>query len=254
MAEGAMERHYASEIAQAATGQAPVSAAPPGSDLAHERLRHALRRFPYGRNYEQLVRAELEGVGPAAAAAPLHMCGAGPLPLTGIWWHVLTGAEITLVEIEQEAAEVSQRVLEALAVSGVLDVDMVTVCVADAASVDLGPGHVMAASLLPLDTVLRLTERRAAGPHRDGLLLIRSAAGLVARLAYERVDVDQLTALGAQWVGTVAPASTMGAPPTTRPDVGIGPGWPVPVTHAPAGVLNVTEVLQAMMAPGGKHR
>ncbi|MGF1595440.1 MAG: nicotianamine synthase family protein [Acidimicrobiales bacterium] len=248
LAEGAMEHHYAHLIASTvAARRGPPPARPGelrvGSPQVLTRLRDALRPFPYARNYEQLVGAEVAALGSAATGTRLVFCGAGPLPLTGVWWHHLTGGVVTLVEIDPAAARAARSFLDGLAQYGAIDRDALDIVVADAGAIDLGPGTVLAASLLPIDAVLRIAAGRATRARRAEPLLVRSSTGLVARLAYERVDPARLTSFGARHRITVAPSRVVGGRPGLPPDIGVLADDPFPLHIAPPGVLNLTEIM-----------
>ena len=102
VAEDLMERHYARLLVD--TWRWPAGAGADG-----EELHDVLRPFPYGVNYRDLVAAERRGLGAHPDGSRIAFCGAGALPLTGILWHIDSGAHVTLIEVAPEVAVLADR-------------------------------------------------------------------------------------------------------------------------------------------------
>ena len=100
VAEGELERHWSRRI---------TGADSPWSEL---------KEFPYHENYKELTRREIGLLGRARLwlcdSSEVAMIGSGPLPLTGLWLHQLTGAQITHVDASDEAIELSRGLAAAL--------------------------------------------------------------------------------------------------------------------------------------------
>lgn len=94
VAEGELERHWSRRITKADN---------PWSEL---------KEFPYHENYKELTRREIGLLRRARLwlcdSSEVAMIGSGPLPLTGLWLHQLTGAQITHVDASDEAIELSR--------------------------------------------------------------------------------------------------------------------------------------------------
>lgn len=100
VAEGELERHWSGCITEADNPWAK------------------LEEFPYHENYKELTRREIGLLRRARLwlcdSSEVAMIGSGPLPLTGLWLHQLTGAQITHVDASDEAIELSRGLAAAL--------------------------------------------------------------------------------------------------------------------------------------------
>lgn len=138
-----------------------------------------LERFPYLRNYRDLVALELGvlgglGVRPRTAV----MLGSGPLPLTGLLMAAEHGLEVVLVDRDALCLERGERLARSLGVQGVSSVlaDVETDLPVEVEQADL----VLQAALVGSDDAAkRRVLVRLAGTMRPGAHLVaRSAAGL----------------------------------------------------------------------------
>ena len=245
LAEAAMEHHFARLLLGRWPAAEPASRPPhrPGATASDRagvvaRLCHLLGPFPYVENYVHLVEAELQAV--AACHRPVGsvaVCGAGPLPLTGLLIHARLGCPVTLIDQDREAAHRSSALVLALERLGVVEPGAVSTVARPAERTPLEHHDVvLVAALVPqpalLTVVDRLARRRPAS--RAVTVLARSARGLVARLAYRPLDPGPVVARGLRHLGTVVPANAAG---TSAP----GPADP-PLSVAHHEVLNCTEV------------
>lgn len=101
VAEGELERHWSGRITEADN---------PWAELGE---------FPYHENYKELTRREIgllgrTGLRLCGCSSEVAMIGSGPLPLTGLWLHQLTGARITHIDASDEAIELSRGLAAAL--------------------------------------------------------------------------------------------------------------------------------------------
>ncbi|MEM9132320.1 MAG: nicotianamine synthase family protein [Actinomycetota bacterium] len=252
VAEVAMESHFATVIidrAVAALAQpddGPVASDPKG------RLARILEPFPYVDNYELLVGAELAAV--ERRPERIVFCGAGPLPLTGLLWHLETGARVRLVELDPALAERAQVLVDVLGRLGIVDPGAFEVGVGDAVDARIDDADlVVVASLIGNETVRAVVARsadRSRAPAAVGQrVLVRSARGLVAHFVYECVALSGLAGLGLSHVGTIAPAgavlpgSTGGTGGAVADGCGLlADGDPRLLGVADAQVLNTAEV------------
>ena len=232
IAETSMERFYARDFLDSTTEiERPVSSS--------GRLGEVLTNFPYCDNYELLVAAEMAAVQSVRSVDRVVFCGAGPLPLTGILWHLSTGCEVSLVEVDARSAVLARAVVDRLAELQLVDRDAIHVEVGDAAEVALGGfGLVVVASLVPLPIVLSITANVVASGQRP-IVAIRGALGLTARLAYDHIAAESVT--GMAHIGTVAPEQVAWRLPAPA-DVAIEVSDPKLLVTASTGVLNTTEL------------
>lgn len=159
-----------------------------------------LSLFWYRRNYELLVRQEIDGMaamglleGVLADNRPLCFVGSGPLPLTVIDFYLQTGKSCVCIEKSPEAAALSRRLLAAIGLGDKIKVEQV-----DGANVDYGRfAMVMIASLVQnREEVLDSVRQTAPGC----IVAMRSAEGLMT-LLYEPVDVQAVCTCGFRYVG-----------------------------------------------------
>ncbi|GAB3709869.1 nicotianamine synthase family protein [Nocardiopsis nanhaiensis] len=154
-----------------------------------------LRRFPYLRNYQRLVRFELAGLLAVGAEPPRStvVLGAGPLPLTGLVLARDHGVRVTNVDHDAEACELGSELVRALGLAAMVD----TVCddargSADLPAVALSDG-VLLAALAGSDGAAKrdITRPLAKAMRPDAHLLTRSAHRLRTAL-YPAVSPDDL--------------------------------------------------------------
>lgn len=246
LAETAMEQHFSRVlIAQLAAAHRPYVMAPAGA-MRTEWLERCLVNFPYTRNYRLLTAAELrllqhpapalllrtahvQGLSRAQrqrfeaelaqlrllsvrrAALPWHkqtfaVCGAGPLPVTGLMLHTLTGARVSLIERDATAVSLSRALIDQLERLQVLEAGAVRVVHADVAELTPRAEVVLVASLVDDAAKLQLVQRlRDAAPDLQAVLL-RSASSLCAELAYEPVDTLRYSDPSLPFCGESVPA------------------------------------------------
>lgn len=84
----------------------------------------------------------------------MAFCGAGALPLTAVFFHLFTGADVTAIELDAGTAARAAAVIVRLVERGVIRPGSIEVTVADAATADLTSFDlVILASLLDNATV-----------------------------------------------------------------------------------------------------
>lgn len=160
--------------------------------------REELERFPYIDNYRQLTRMELDALA-GVVAGPVRrvaVVGAGPLPLTSLFWGAGVGAPVLNVDRDAAALASGRRVAAAL---GARDQAFV---LEDATAADLsGCDVVVLAALVGASTEDKrgILRRLAARMDPGAVLLARSARGL-RTLLYPAVDVAALEPLDLQAV------------------------------------------------------
>jgi len=173
--------------------------------------------------------------------ATIAVCGCGPLPISGLMLHTFTGANVLLIDRDMSSVDAAQHWVRELERLHVLEPGAVRVAHADVEHIgwhdadgaedsrDSAPKHdtvrSVASSSLRCDIVLiaslvdhaakqRLAQRmrqttreeHATTPHT---LLLRSAAGLCAELAYEAVDTHAINHLCLPFCGESLPRSQL---------------------------------------------
>lgn len=130
--------------------------------------------------------------------------------MTGLALHALTGAHMTLIDIDPHSAARAEALVRELERLHVLDRGAVQVLVADAADPSAwgrDSDVVLVASLVPLDAKQALMHMLPAVSGRRPVdVLLRSAAGLCAELIYEPVPTAALSSLGLPYCGESVPA------------------------------------------------
>ena len=269
-----------------------------------------LSRFPYVRNYELMLLAELamlqrpltprfarerrladkkgdvddaliERLDLAAADIAAHfgpawplkesmfsqdrsctiaICGSGPLPMTALFLHLFTGTNIVLVDDDQAAVERSKRLIANLELVEILGPGVLTVVQQNAGHVhfqapdmsgEASPGMslvcdaVMMASLVDHDAKASIAAQFSSDAGAPPLLIMRSAAGLSAKLAYDPVPTETFGRSNLAYCGETLPATQVaihldrteaarqGVTCATSPDV-------LAIAHP--DVVNTTEV------------
>jgi hypothetical protein len=177
------------------------------------------------------LRALLAKLLPGAAGAldrpppaRIALCGCGALPLSGLLLHLLTGAQVTLIEVDPVAAEAAQRLVEQLARLEAVAPGGLEVVQHDATAIDyyrggapLPAGQLPGRVVVVCDTVvisaqlgqgarLQIARQLADRPQAPGLLLVRAADGLAARLAYALAPTEALSDLQLPFCGAMRPA------------------------------------------------
>jgi len=232
-----------------------------------------LYRFPYVRNYELMLLAELSMLqqplaarflperrlgltafmspllldrwdkalvavssygGPSDAPAwrgRLHdrviaLCGSGPLPMSALFLHLFTGAAIILVDNDPAAVRRSRRLIANLERLDILAPGVLTVRLQNAGEVrfrSLKPAGkaqnepssngavfcdaVMIASLVDAEAKRLIVDQLARGDDAPAVLVIRSATGLSARLAYDPLPTASFSHGHLAYGGETVPAS-----------------------------------------------
>lgn len=154
-------------------------------------------------------------------------CGSGPLPLSGIFLHILTGSPVVLVDCDSYAAQYSRHLIESLERHGVISVSMLRVVQADAVDVpfrrpgkaqdfsrrpQVGPNSgvecdiLFLASLLPTSTKLEIARNTGAINDGSNLMLVRSAKGLTAKFAYDSIPTAKVCKNNWRFMGQLVPA------------------------------------------------
>ncbi|MEO1230258.1 MAG: nicotianamine synthase family protein [Myxococcota bacterium] len=202
-AETSLELTYGPRMAREDIG--------PGGSLVERALR-ALRPFPYREHYRDLSASE-------AILAPevRHwlVAGAGPAPLSGLWLHWLTGARVTLVDLDPEAVAIASALVRRLETQGLVSQGFIVAQVSDVAELLLPDDvdGVLVAALVPQQAKVALA-RRVAESERERRVLIRSARGLTAQLAYAPAPRPALEAAGLTFVGEVVPQTHITSQPS----------------------------------------
>ncbi|MFI7372817.1 nicotianamine synthase family protein [Actinoplanes sp. NPDC049668] len=163
-----------------------LAAADPGAETA---------AFPYFGNYEQLARLELHALA-AAGHRPettRRVCfiGGGPLPLTALLLSRILAAEVTVVDRDADAVDLSRRLLDRLAPArriSVITADAESA--ADMARAVAGHDVVVVAALVGSTRMQKRAVLRAVGAAVEpgAYVVIRTADGLRS-LLYPVVDV-----------------------------------------------------------------
>lgn len=249
LAETAMEQHFSRALLEQLTSVRRPFVQQPVGALRTELLERCLAKFPYTRNYRLLTAAELRLLqhpapplllrtahvrslsraqrqrleaelaqlrllGARRPALPWHeqtiaVCGAGPLPVSGLMLHTLTGARVSLIERDHSAAMLSRALIGQLERLQVLDAGAVRVVEADVAELTPRAHVVLVASLVDDAAKQQLVRRLRAAGGETGLhaLLMRSASSLCAELAYEPVDTLRYSDPSLPFCGESVPAS-----------------------------------------------
>jgi len=141
----------------------------------------------------------------------MAVCGCGPLPITGLMLHTWTGARVRLIDRNTASAEAARAWVHELERLQVLWPGYVEVVHADLDELTLSEPDTrcdiaLVASLVEHDVKQRLAQRvsrdESAGPHS---LLLRSATGLCAELAYEAVDTRRISSARLPFCGESLP-------------------------------------------------
>ena len=198
-AEAEMERYFSKRWLALLTADAV-------SSLSFD---HIVSQFPYHEGYRELVAAEARLL---ASPERIVFGGGGPLPISGVLLASMTGAEIVLVDADAEASEHASRLIEALETCGFIRQRQLSVLHENLAEISLDKpcSAIIVASLVDPEAKIRLAERltkRVADRSAVPLLILRSAIGMCARLAYRRAPREAVVASGLKYIGEVVPAN-----------------------------------------------
>lgn len=234
-----------------------------------EMAKTLLSRFPYVRNYELMLLAELamlqapltprfarerrlavkEGdvdaallerldriladfashVAPLGQAQDLRrlkdktiaICGSGPLPMTALFLHLFTDARIVLVDDDPTAVERSGRLIANLEQLEILKPGVLTTLkenagrlrfLASGLSCEVSSGAslrcdaVMIASLVDHAAKASIADQFKSGQDAPEFLIMRSATGLSAKLAYGPVPTEAFSRSHLAYCGETLPA------------------------------------------------
>jgi hypothetical protein len=150
----------------------------------------------------------------AMADKVIAFCGSGSLPLSGLFLHLMTGAQIRLVDHDPIAVEHATRLIGNLERLEILAPGALTVINENANSLrfaddpaSLACDAVMLASLVDADAKIALAARVLTSRRAPGLIIARSARSLCARLAYDPIDPDRFASFALAYCGETLPAT-----------------------------------------------
>jgi nicotianamine synthase len=159
-----------------------------------------LDAFPYRNNYDELTRLEMHALAGSGCPTPglrrVCVLGGGPLPLTALLLHRALSVEVTIVDRDRRALELSDRLVRRLVPDGGVRVEQGdATCVSDMTRVLGGCDLVVLAALVGADRdqkrqcLRAIAAALAPGAH----LLLRSADGLRTLLypVVHRCDVRE---------------------------------------------------------------
>lgn len=232
-AESRLELHWTQNLIQDETIASPRMS-------AIEKIQMGSRDFPYTQNYVSMVQKEAEVIRYHAERRPemglklthdsanadpyrVAFCGSGPLPLTGILLAVTMDAKVTLIDNDPEAVRLSQRLIENWELRGIIEPNQITVICADAGKVrffrnsrhpDLledswSPKSaqcdvLFVAALIPNATKEEIAQNVSDMRNNGPLVVLRTAHGLTARLAYFQNRRHVMTRY-LDFIGLIAP-------------------------------------------------
>lgn len=168
---------------------------------------------------EQLGQAAWQG---SLTERTIAICGSGPLPLSALFLHLFTGAAIILIDEDQGAVKRSARLIANLEQLGILEPDALTVMQQNAGDVLFRatdrPSNqtagalvacdaVMIASLVDAEAKARIAKQFGGDPNAPELLVMRSATGLAAKLAYDPVPTEAFSQGRLAYCGETLPAT-----------------------------------------------
>jgi len=237
-----------------------------------EMARILLSRFPYVRNYELMLLAELtmlqqpltprfapeqmlaakgwtmstalterldqtiaeidshigstlESKGPLSLQdedRTIAICGSGPLPMSALFLHLLTKTRVVLIDNDQEAVERSRRLITNLEMMGIIRNNSLTVLQRRAGDViflgtqgptvstsdmEVACDVVLIASLVDAKSKASIASQFMANSSAPELLVMRSATGLSAKLAYDPVSTETFSCDNLVYCGVTVPAT-----------------------------------------------
>ncbi|CDF77505.1 unnamed protein product [Chondrus crispus] len=232
-AESRMELFWARELLQ-------ENSVPHSSISAIDKVRMGSSDFPYTENYVSMVQKEAAVIysyvrrkndtkssvlqdGGLIRRLQIAFCGSGPLPLTGILLAVIMDADITLIDCDPEAVRVSRKLIQNWEQRHIITPGQIKVICADGGQVRFlgnncshGTGEMsrkmpsvkcdvfFLAALVPNATKEEIAQNVSAMREDGPLVVLRTAHGLTARLAYFRNRRHIMTRY-LDFIGLVAP-------------------------------------------------
>lgn len=188
--------------------------------------------FPYTTNYVKMVETEAQVIKAhlrankisVEAGRPINVafCGSGPLPLTGMLLAACMDANVTLIDVDQEAIDLSQKLTENWEARGILPKGHVHGVVADGGKLRFRKGTkkitgtrspekmtvqcdvLFVAALIPNAIKDKIAETVSDMKEDGPLVVLRTAHGLTARLAYFQNRRHIITKY-LDFIGLVAP-------------------------------------------------
>jgi hypothetical protein len=152
----------------------------------------------------------------------IAICGSGPLPMSALFLHLLTDMQVTLIDDDQDAVERSRRLIANLEHLGVIRRNSLTVLQRRAGDVVFyGPqmppmstsdvevtcDAVLIASLVDAESKASIANQLRANSSAPELLVMRSATGLSAKLAYDSVPTETFSRGKLVYCGETVPAT-----------------------------------------------
>ncbi|MBX2810673.1 MAG: hypothetical protein KTR25_02640 [Myxococcales bacterium] len=208
IAEAAMEYHYASRLTRRLER---IRAGYYARGL--DAILGVFDGFPYIDSYLELVKAEVSILS-LPESSTITMGGCGPLPITGILYHALTGAQIELIDHHPKAAAFAKDFICEMERLGILSRNVVRVRCEDVGALLVDHEHVcdviMVASLVDRATKYQLAQKISCSAQQSmgsPALLLRSAKGLCAELAYVSIDRAEIEQAGMVFQGELVPCN-----------------------------------------------
>ena len=234
-AEARLERYYAMKVLSSTIELKP-------SMSGVEKLVAASAGFPYVQNYVDMIKKESKVVlsflerecanvenliqnsrATSAEDIILAFCGSGPIPFSGILFTLNLNCKIVLIDNDKEAAELSRKLLRLYEEWGVIPSGKVRVICANcqdltyekAARVKPSGKNLdsvvkcdvlFVAALIPDEHKVNMFQRLNRQGENSPLVILRTAHGLTARLAYKVAQRQHLTQY-MQLRGVVAPTT-----------------------------------------------
>ena len=184
----------------------------------------AIERLDVGRAGLSSLMGEAEPNlwGGGVTGRRIAICGSGPLPMTGLFLHLLTGANIVLVDEDRAAIDRSKRLIANLERLNILEPCALAVVQEDAGRLrflgsdksgrssevtSLSCDAVIIASLVDRDAKASIAAQFSSDLCAPALLIMRSATGLSAKLAYDPVPTETLSRRQLAYCGETLPAT-----------------------------------------------
>ncbi len=152
----------------------------------------------------------------------IAVCGSGPLPMSALFLHLLTDARVILIDDDQDAVERSRRLianLERMNIIGRGTLSVLRQAAGDvtfhdpgrpptsACDVGVGCDVVMIASLVDAESKESIARQFMTNSYAPELLIMRSATGLSAKLAYDSVRTMDFCRGNLVYCGETVPAT-----------------------------------------------
>jgi hypothetical protein len=152
----------------------------------------------------------------------IAICGSGPLPMSALFLHLFTGAAVVLIDMERTAVVRSQRLITNLERLGILKPGVLAVRRVNAADVSFHHPNrlsgnmadtsvtcdaVMVASLVDHNAKTSIATQLCVDHGAPKLLIMRSATGLSAQLAYDPVPAEGFNRGNLVYCGETMPAT-----------------------------------------------